>query len=169
MRARGKHAYGVRSADMYPGTANCQLYMHTSYRSAHQLLSNTVNSGTDPAEIIQTIASVIQYNHLPIWVSGLTSLKAMKVLRDLEVPKLATCRRQRCSLHSTVSSPLIHYPNSCNLRFRLSCTSIAGNRLHKCTRSSTSLGSVQLYLSSAQLHSYSSCCARLLQQLLAST
>ena len=104
-----------------------------------------------------------------IWVSGLTSLKAMKVLRDLEVPKLATCRRQRCSLHSTVSSPLIHYPNSCNLRFRLSCTSIAGNRLHKCTRSSTSLGSVQLYLSSAQLHSYSSCCARLLQQLLAST
>ena len=57
MRGRGKHAYGVRSADMYPGTANCQLYMHTSYRSAHQLLSNTVNSGTDPAEFISHSAS----------------------------------------------------------------------------------------------------------------
>ena len=37
MRARGKHAYGVRSADMYPGTAHCQLCMHTSYQNAHQL------------------------------------------------------------------------------------------------------------------------------------
>ena len=31
--------------------------MHTSYRSAHQLLSNTVNSGTDPAEFISHSAS----------------------------------------------------------------------------------------------------------------
>ena len=48
---------GVRSADMYPGTAHCQLCMHTSYRSAHQLLRNTVNSSSDPAEVISHSAS----------------------------------------------------------------------------------------------------------------
>ena len=42
---------------MYPGTAHCQLCMHTSYRSAHQLLRNTVNSGTDSAEFISHSAS----------------------------------------------------------------------------------------------------------------
>ena len=57
MRARGKHAYGVRSANMYPGTGHCQLCMHTSYRSAHQLLRNTVNSSSDPAEVISHSAS----------------------------------------------------------------------------------------------------------------
>ena len=59
MRGRGKHAYGVRSADMYPGTAHCQLCMHTSYRSAHQLLRNAVNSSTDPAEFISHSASAM--------------------------------------------------------------------------------------------------------------
>ena len=42
---------------MYPGTAHCQLCMHTSYRSAHQLLRNTVNSSSDPAEVISHSAS----------------------------------------------------------------------------------------------------------------
>ena len=31
----------------------------------------------------------------------------MKVLRELEVPKLATCRRRRCSLSSNVSNLLL--------------------------------------------------------------
>ena len=94
---------------------------------------------------------------LPILVSKVTSVTSMKVLRELEVPKLATCRRQRCSLRSTVSSPLSHYSKPCNLRFRLSCTSIATNRLRKSTRSSTPLDGVQLYLGGVQLHSHSSC------------
>ena len=59
MRARGKHAYGVRSADMYPGTAHCQLCMHTSYRNAHQLLRNALNSDAEPAEFISRSASPI--------------------------------------------------------------------------------------------------------------
>ena len=152
--------------------------LNSSDDSRHTILfivcaRGIANLGTSSSHLgngrFRRVNAEIAIGTAPMKIPGLTRLKAIKVLRDLEVPKLATCRRQRCSLHSTVSSPLIHYPNSCNLRFRLSCTSIAGNRLHKCTRSSTSLGSVQLYLSSAKLHSYSSCCARLLQQLLAST
>ena len=36
---------------------------------------------------------------MPIEVSNLTSAKAMKVLRELEVPKLATWPYDRCHYH----------------------------------------------------------------------
>ena len=41
------------------------------------------------------------------------------VLHELEVPKLATCRRRRCSLSSNVSNLLLHGLESCNLKISL--------------------------------------------------
>ena len=76
-----------------------------------------------------------------IWVSGLTHLKAIKVLHDNTHPLDLPCRRRRSRQCSNVSSLLLHYPKPSTLEISLAIDLNSRQfRLRKCTRRSTPSG-----------------------------
>ena len=67
MRGRGEHAYGVRSADMYPGTAHCQCFCFPRW---------------PPTMLFLAISSQIPSSHL-----GPTMLQNLKFPTPTWVPR----------------------------------------------------------------------------------